>query len=309
MAKNILIYLHTPCFNYEEGGTVVQFNLAKILDDFGQNVRIHVPSGIKLANHIFNKYYDNDFPIDENVVVVYCEGIQGNPLGAKYVVRWMLSVLGQNVSFHNLITWAKDELVYHFNSEPRFFNFPERKNTIYKLLSCLYLNPDVKQTYFGERNGYCFALRKAFLIHKSIIYLIHPKISFEITKEHSQSEYIEFFNKYEFFVSYDSNTFLTMIAAMCGCISIVYKVDNLSKSDWLKTTAAAEYLKNKGLDSLYGIAYGVEEIDHAKNTIHLAKKQWDEIINYNNQKTIVPFLIDINNFEKMKNTIQNNYFI
>ena len=92
--KNIIIYTHMPKFDFKDGGTVVQFLLAKTLEEMGQNVRIYPGGKIVMANSIFSKFYNNEFPIDRNCVVIYCEGTVGNPLNAPLVVRWMLSKLG-----------------------------------------------------------------------------------------------------------------------------------------------------------------------------------------------------------------------
>lgn len=306
--KCILIYPH-DLFSFTNGGIVVQFHLASLLEKMGQNVRIYPTNGIVIQNDIFNKYYtSNDFPIDDNCIVIYCEGIQGNPLNAKNVVRWMLSELGKNVSCEYANTWGKDELVYYFNSETKFYTTPEKIGTVYKMLACLYIHPYIKQRNFGARNGVCYTIRKSFW-HKNVNF-IHFKDSFEITCGHSQEQCVDFFNKYEYFISYDPCTFLTIMAAMCGCISIVYPVDGLTKQQWIQTTAAAEYLKSNGLDNLYGIAYGTDpsECQHAFSTIHLVKEQWDDILKYNKDKTIIPFIKDINNFENMKNTVEANYF-
>jgi molecular chaperone GrpE (heat shock protein) len=89
---------------------------------------------------------------------------------------------------------------------------------------------------------------------------------------------------------------------------VVYKINGLTKQEWIKTTAAAEYCNSKGLDNLYGIAYGRENMEYAKNTIHLAKEQWEDILKFNKENTIVPFINDIENFENALNTIQNNYY-
>jgi hypothetical protein len=137
--------------------------------------------------------------------------------------------------------------------------------------------------------------------------MVHPKNAFQINPEHNQIQCIEFFNKYEWFLSYDSLTFLIIISALCGCIPVVYKVDGLNKQQWIQTTAAGEYVKYKGLDNLYGIAYGREDMEYAKKTIHLVKEQWNDICNFCKEKTIIPFIQDIQNFENMQNTIQNNY--
>ena len=102
----------------EDGGINVQYNLCKILDDKGFNVRIFPSYGI-IENKLFNKFYNNDFPVNESVVI-YCEGVKGNPLKAKYVVRWVLSEMGKNVPYDFIKTWGKDELVYYFNHERKF---------------------------------------------------------------------------------------------------------------------------------------------------------------------------------------------
>ena len=110
--KNIIIYTHMPQFNFNDGGTVVQYYLAQILEEYGQNVRIYPSSNIKCDNLLFSKFYsENDFPIDDNTVVIYCEGTPGNPLNAKNVVRWMLSKLGQNIPYERVHTWSKNEIL------------------------------------------------------------------------------------------------------------------------------------------------------------------------------------------------------
>ena len=178
--------------------------------------------------------------------------------------------------------------------------------SIYKLLSALYIYPNIKQTNFNIREGTCFTIRKSQL-HKNGINIIHSPCAFEITYEHNQDNLIEFFNQYKFFISYDPLTFISVIAALCGCISIVYPVDGLSKLDWINTTCASEYIKFKGLDNLYGIAYGLEDIKYAEETISLAKEQWADIQKFFIEQTVIPFINDIQNMENLVNTIENNY--
>jgi trans-aconitate methyltransferase len=95
---------------------------------------------------------------------------------------------------------------------------------------------------------------------------------------------------------------------MCGCISVVIKVDGMNELDWLKTTAVYPYLKEKNMNKLFGIAYGVSEIDWAKKTLHLVKEQWNEIIKHSKNTSVVPFLRDIQNIENisyLENTVKN----
>jgi len=306
--KNIIIYTHMNNFNFRDGGTVVQYLLAKTLEEYGQNVRIYSSSGIKIKNSIFKKYYENDFLIDDNCVVIYCEGTQGNPLNAKYVVRWMLSKLGQNVPYDWINTWNKNELVYYFNSEDKIKNEPNKLGNIYKLLNVIYINPCITNLNLKNRKGTCFTMRKELQTHGKKIMNVNPPNSFEITRNHTQIDYIKIFNKYKYFISYDSLTFLSVIAALCGCISIVIKVDGLSKKDWLNTTAVAKYLEISDEKILFGIAYGADDLQNAINTIHLAKEQWDKIIKYSKENYVLPFIDDINNWDNNINTINNNFF-
>jgi hypothetical protein len=305
MTKNILIYPH-QAFNLADGGTTVQYYLAQLLKELGQHVKMYNSRGIT-SNSLFDNYYNDDFPIDDNTIVIYCEGIIGNPLNAKNVVRWMLSELGQNVLYESVNTWGKNELVYYFNSELKMSLQPEKKGNIYKMLTAIYLNPNIKNNNLNIRQRHCHTFRKTHT-HKSDIFLIHANESFEITRDHTQEDYIQIFNNNELFISYDACTFLTIIAALCGCISVVYKVKEKTRRDWYNSYGTSDYMKYKGIDRLYGVAYGIEEIDWAKNTLHLVREQWDDIILFNKEHIVKSFINDIQNFENMENTIQNNYF-
>jgi hypothetical protein len=303
--NNIIIYPHGP-YQQGDGGINVLYYLAKQLEETGKNVRIYPKFGIIDSPH-FNKYYNNDFDITD-CVVIYCEGTVGNPLCARYSVRWMLSELGKNVPYHFMNTWNQKELVYYFNTENRIESSPELQGTVYKLLPLLIIPPIFKNINSERvKNSCCFTIRKGNHMRKTIT-LIHPQNSFEITKQHSHADLFDLFNKFEIFVSYDPLTFLTVMAVLCGCITIVDPMPNMSKDEWLKTTAAYGYLLSNKISGYYGIAYGKEEIEWAKSTIHLAKQQWDDIIRYNH-KFYESFVEDLNHLEDgtLQNTIENNY--
>lgn len=300
--KNIIIYPHLN-FNLKDGGITVQYYLASLLDKLGIKVRMYTSNFIN-KNNIFNNFYNNDFDINDSIVI-YCEGINGNPLNAPYVVRWMLSELGKNVPYDYVNTWGKNELVYYFNSEPKIVNNP---SNFFKFLTVIYINPSIKNINLNKRSNYCHTYRKSFY-HKNVN-IIHPTDSFEISRAHSQEDYVELFNKYKYFVSYDPLTFLTIIAPLCGCISIVHPIENVTKEGWLKTSALYQYFKEKGNFNIYGIAYGnsSEELKFAQNTIHLVKNQWNDIINNYQVKLIKDFIYDINHFNECINTLKNNYY-
>jgi hypothetical protein len=49
-------------------------------------------------------------------------------------------------------------------------------------------------------------------------------------------------------------------------------------------------------------------MQYAIDTLHLVKDQWDDIIKFCTNQSVVPFIHDIQNFDNLENTIANNYF-
>ena len=294
----------------KSGGITALYNLAKHISELQKPdicVKMFDCYNVKSINAYFNDYIDiND--IDDNAVIIYPEVINDNPLNKPNVVRWILAPIGMNCNSNIVDTWGKNDLVYYFNSELKFDKNPEKIGNIYKLLSVIHINPIIKQYNFGERSGICLTTRKINAHKKTINYYSFHDTVYDIPFHFDQSQCVEHFNNCKMFISYDPLTFLSIMAALCGCISVVYPLDGLTKKEWIHTTAASNYVKNKGLDNLYGIAYGLEDIQYAIDTIHLVKDQWTDIQNFNKEKTVVPFINDIQNFENMQNTVQNNYF-
>ena len=302
--KKIVIFMEIN-FDFRCGGLVVQYELAKHLNILMNDVTIISPTNIQ--NNIYNNFsLTNTLEDVENTIVIYGETIKGNPLNAKYIIRWILAPIGICSLIDNYKTWNPNDLVYYFNSEDKFIKEPEKVGKEYKLLNILFINPNAINFNLQSRSGTCHTFRKSHY-HKNLL-LIHPKGSFEITRSHTQKECIKIFNKYRYFISYDPLTFLSVIAALCGCVSIVKKVDGLSKDGWLNMLAIAEYLKESGENTLYGIAYGADDLENATNTLHLVKKQWDDIKNFMINKNIKSFLDDLEKYDTLVNNVKNNFY-
>lgn len=308
LEKNILIYPHLS-FSTNDGGIMVQYYLAYVLSKLGINVQIYNIHDNNSLNPVYNNFINNINDINfDDTIVIYCEGVVGNPLKAKYIVRWMLSKLGQNVPYHHYDSWNPNELVYFFNSEKEMVN----KNIQFKLLSLFYLNPEIKNNNL-QRKGLCYTIRKKTQFSNTIdINTENNKINsllnlpiFEITRHHNQNDYIEIFNTHEYFISYDPLTFLNIIAILCGCISIVYPIDGVSKIEYFKMTPFYEYMVEKNTFEIYGLAYGIhdEEINYSKNTLHLAPSQMIDIQNWFIDKYIKQFLHDISHWHKNYNIL------
>jgi hypothetical protein len=312
------IIIYTRPLDFNCGGIVAMHNLAKQINDLkNPNVcaKIFIFNGLRYKNIFCEDFARIEEALEENSIVVYPETIRGNPLNCKKVVRWILlsldtemklilSMLNNGMTLKEFLEWDDEDLVYHFNSDEKLEKNPETFNITYKMLSTLYLNPDFKQINFDERYGVCYSIRKAEVIHKNEWHYIHPKNSFEINRENTLKEFMGFFNQYKWCVFYDTLTFYIIYAAICGCVPVIFKKKGLTKSQWIETSAAAKYLKHIGFDNLYGIAYGQEDMLFALETIHLAKGQWIDILEYNKQTMIVPFVNDVQNFENVQNKVK-----
>ena len=297
------IIIYTPGFEYNTGGIVCLHYLGQFLSKYGYDVFMCAEANV--LNPLLNKFY-NGKQVDEDTIVIYPEIYEGNILNANRIIRWILGPI--RVEKMEIVkTWNKNDLVYYFNEEPRMKNNLEKKRVVYKMLSILFLNPLTKNTNGGVREDYCFTLRKTHY-YKSITH-IHPTDAFEITHYHDQIKCIDIFNNYKYFVCYDPLCFLMIISAVCGCIPIVYPIESVSKNEWLQTLAVSEYCKEHNVDNLYGIAYGLEDLEWAKSTIHLAEEQWKDIIQFNIEKNIENFIEDLNHLDDgtLQNTVENNY--
>jgi len=82
----------------------------------------------------------------------------------------------------------------------------------------------------------------------------------------------EIFNKHEIFFTYNTQTFISVLAAMCGCISVILPHPNTSKEKLLN------FPQNK-----FGISYGFDDINHSIDTLHLVEKNLQDCLSSNRQ--------------------------
>lgn len=315
--KNIVIGLHMA-FEVGGGGCVVQCHLANLLRDRGFNVRLLsawtsppqlVPPNFVFAHTATDRADDIDVFRDDTIVI-YCEGVQGNPFNGRNVVRWMLSELGKNVPHHYVHGWGKNEVVYYFNGEPKHEREPEKMGNIYKLLPLLYFNPNVKQHNQESRSQECHTFRKAGYhvgAYHTHVYSIHSNNSTLIDFDNNHDRTISIFNEHDCFYCYDPLTWLAFMAPVCGCYSIIHPVAGQDKREWLRNTALSRYITENNVEDIYGVGYGLHEREYAKSTCHLAKQQWDDMQHYFNVTCLDRFIEDIGHFHDLKNRIGNNF--
>ncbi|MDO4922248.1 MAG: hypothetical protein Q4E64_10565 [Phascolarctobacterium sp.] len=175
--------------------------------------------------------------ISQDTVVVYPDMIYGNHLNANKVVRWLL--------YFN--RFPNDDGAY--GKGDLFFCYRDIFND-YKL------NPECKRLWFqnfdfnlykkinyDERKGCCYIVRKGKSRRD-----LPSKFAGPIIDNWSEEAKVEAFNKYKKCYFYDTQTFYTIIAAVCGCIPVVVLEAGKSKKDYLSTG-----------ERPLGVAYGEDE--------------------------------------------------
>ena len=273
------IIIYTKELDFKVGGIIVLHNLAKDLMDNDCNVMLYVKNEKKYEN-IFCNNFATLADVDDATIVVYPEVVKGNPLNAKYVVRWMLCNIGVNCSRDIYKTWGSNDLVFYFAP----FNHKYDPDSI-ELLYTFWIDPAVKNKNLA-RSGSCYLFKKAPAFHKKIS-RIHP-MDAVLIDNCSNEEIIEIFNNKEYFYCYDPYSFYASMAALCGCIPIVYPLEGVNKLDWLKTRASFQTYRNKQ-DNISGIAYGLDDVQYARGTLCNAEKEQMEIIKFG-KKSVINFI-------------------
>lgn len=194
----------------------------------------------------------------KNTVILYPESIFGNPLQATNVVRWLLF----HYQFKHLkpFSYQDNDL---FISYRDIFNDIELNPQQYNVKINYFDKEMYKQYNFKERNGNCYIIRKGYKRTDLPKSFDGPVIDYGMT----ESEIVDIFNNCKYCYSYDTQTFYTTIAAICGCIPIIVMEQGKSKLDY----------RGKNYKKSYGKAYGdsAEQIEWAIKTRELLMEELD----------------------------------
>lgn len=261
------IIIAAPSFNPSIGGAIVLHKLCHILNNLGYNASLYTteklngPFNFFILNDNFNTKITTDID-HKNDIVVYPEIESFNPLGCDNVVRYILNTYhlpseGSNV----MATWNENDYWLYFNNlfydnikDPNFLHIIDTKLDSYK-------------DYGLERTiDACFTYRKKS--HEiSSLNIIHPSDAIEIPYNTPDEELIRLFNICKRFYSYDTETYLNVLAAQCGCESVIVPYKDITK----------ETIINNQPSFKYGIAYGLDDLEHANSTRSLLRKHLQDL--------------------------------
>lgn len=273
MSKNPNFIIYAPPYKDDSGGIIVLHKLCHMLREMGheaylwpnqlgvrptlwKKLRRSIIKSVYVTNPEYNAPIASKSDFHANSIVVYSEVDYGNPLSAKNVTRWLLHKPG----FHTgIVNYGKDELIFFFDDyciEPGYSVKPENKLFVLSLNSC-YKNDGTEQ-----RSGSCYMMRKG-----KGRPIIHDLTDSVLVDGLSHRETAEVFQKSKYFYSYDELTLYSQYAALCGCISVVIPDKFATREEWVE----------KHPISKYGIAYGLDDLDHAIQTRHKVAEYFTEL--------------------------------
>ena len=195
----------------------------------------------------------------DNTIVIYPEIYSNNPLNCKKVIRWILN--SPDVFGKNEHTYGENDIYLKYAS----FYKVQYEERVKGLLGATDPNPYPFKNYNLTRKGMCHLIRKGN--EKSQNWHTSDSISIDnyFIGNINYSNLEQIFNKKEKFISYDDCSYISVIAALCGCLSIVVPKNGIKKEDF-----HVNHFK-------YGISYGLDDLDYAKSTINLIPKYLKEL--------------------------------
>jgi len=271
MVKPIFIVC-APSYDATSGGNVVLYKLAAKIKSFGYQcyccTQGHPVRDIPYPVEVVETIEES---LDDNFIVIYPEITEGNPLGAKHVVRWLLYT-ANSLACGDDSTWASSDLVFKWCE----LYTTRRQELVKGLLSVLTFDEDL--TLFKDlslpRSGQCYIVRKGSYKEQNK----HDPSAKKITGKETKEELQKIFNEVEEFISYDYSTYYSVLASLSGCRSIVIPEESIDKDSWKKYAPMYSH----------GIAYGFDDIEHAEKTkplLHeylqsLQKTQDDDVLKF-----------------------------
>ena len=279
-----LIKIIFPIFPYDKnsGGNSIVPNMIKNINKLFKEPVIYV---FILGENNYSE--DENLPLathqmidDKNNISICSEAI-GNPLNFYKIVRFnfYFNIYEPNVEdeynvffikgFHKLYNHVRS--LYGIRTIENIKFYDKYINYFYNLKYIL----DICKDNGLLRNGCCYTFRKSsFHPHIRDNCNYHSINSYEIHHNESNPfDLVSIFNKFKYFYSYDGFTFISCIASLCGCISIIVPFSGFNS---IYEFNENEYFTN-------GIAYGdsEEQINHAINTKNRLRESLIELKNHN----------------------------
>ena len=284
---NYVVFSQFSKYKEHVGSSTVSHTLANELSLLGESVFIY-------ANETPNKQipcipwgseveYDN-----ENTVFIIPAGA-GEHTFTKDIPDFINN--SQNIVRHLVNNqsqlYSKEDKLYVLS---KYFNtLDDQKVDGY--MPILNIDFDTFKNHNLPRSGRCYLIKGEEYIKGQPIYHNSSDTNLDSywTYKGDKMAYLaKMFNEHEIFFTYNTQTFISVLAALCGCVSVILPHPNTSKEKLFK------FPQNK-----FGIAYGFDDIDHSINTLHLVKENLQACL-ADNRKHLKQFTLDCHKWLETK---------
>jgi hypothetical protein len=249
------------CFIPNSGGIVALHKLCHDLRQIGEESYVLSRTTHPLIDAPF--LGDRRFAQQETVVV-YPEIVAGNPHNCKNVVRWALNTPGtcSNSRAEDFYSAKKStDLIFKYSDYFHLRDETESRG----ILTTTFVDKNIFYSTNAHKRGTAFFVKKGGM-PKSV----HPADSIDLSKhEHNWKHMASVLQQVEYFYCYDNACFWVVLAALCGCIPIVVPDSDMSASEWYSKFPHKEC----------GVAYGIDMIQHARDTQHLVQDNLQKFYN------------------------------
>lgn len=238
----------SPPFSINSGGILCLHYLCHLLNKLYFDAYIYYRNNTSYVNHygLDINIWPNNHILDDKTIVIYPEIVDNNPLNGKNIVRWLLHKPG---FWTGRVNYGSDDLIVAYG---KHMGGGLYTITDQQLLNIVYIMNNIYSNLDLPRKNVCFSVRKCKKYSKS-----HPENSICIDgKSHEEINHI--FNICHTFISYDTYSYYSVYASLCGCDSVIIPEHGVSKEQW-----------RPDIKDTYGLAYGFDDIEYARSTRNL----------------------------------------
>jgi len=293
---NFIVFSPFPEYISHIGGVSVTHELVNFLTLLGENAYIY-------SNTTNPKYNITCIPWgtevefeDENTILiliagdgehVYEHNIPECLKKCKNIVRWLVN--------NQKKLYPKEDKLY---SNVKYWEIlPTQKVDGY--LPIVDIDLDLYKDLGYKREGTCYFVKGGLeieperAIHKSTDFCL-DSVLYSIPNLEKRKFMAELFNTKEYYIGYNAISFTAIVAALCGCKSIIIPESHYDK----------EKLKNDGMFLGHGVAYGLDDLPTAINTLSQLRTDAEEFMDETQPQALKAFILDC--YQWLRNKYENN---
>ena len=281
---NFIIVSPQPAYIGYIGGVTVAHTLANEISKMGENVYIY-------ANSTKEEYGTTCIPwgteIDfdpSNTVVVLIAGAGEH--------TFLHNIPDSLTKAPNIVRWLVNHQVKGYSQENKFYKFHDfwdvlEEQKVDGNLSVIEIDQELFKPSDRPRKGTCYYVKgnldeEAYrAVHKPEDHCI-DSVLYGLPEQDRMKYLAEIFSTSELFIVYSHLTTTAVLAALCGCPTLIVPKKGVDKDKWL----------NEIWCTKYGLALGVDDMPRALETLPLVPGMVKDYIDNRQPQEVRAFIQD-----------------